>query len=250
MLNTEMQPPKNLWIDKMSLDKATKLMLENQSEAISAVRKCLPDINKAINKIFKCLKQNHKSRLFFAGAGTSARIAVQDAVELYPTFGWPKERIAFMIAGGEKAILSSVEGAEDNTMYAHTVGKELKVSKSDILIALAASGNTPFTLECIRYFKEKKALTFAISNNKKGKMLKIANNSLLLDTGYEMIAGSTRLKAATAQKICLNIISSMLMTKLGFVKNGLMTHFIPSNKKLILRKKKFLKLINETGNQT
>ena len=95
-MDTENQPPKHLWIDKLSQDKATKLMLENQSEAVLAVKKSLPDINKVINKIFKCLKKNHKSRLIYAGAGTSARIAVQDAVELYPTFGWPKERIAFM----------------------------------------------------------------------------------------------------------------------------------------------------------
>ena len=249
-MDTENQPPKHLWIDKLSQDKATKLMLENQSEAVLAVKKSLPDINKVINKIFKCLKTNHKSRLIYAGAGTSARIAVQDAVELYPTFGWPKKRIAFMVAGGKKAILSSVEGAEDNTMYACRVGEELKVSQSDILIALAASGNTPFTSECIRYCKAKKAVTIAISNNKNGNILKLADYSILLDTGYEMIAGSTRLKAATAQKICLNIISSMLMTKLGFVKNGLMTNFIPSNKKLISRKTKVIKLLNENRSKT
>ncbi len=249
-METENQPPKNLWIDKMSLENATRFMLENQSEAFSAVNKSLPEINKVINKIFISLKKNNKSRLVYAGAGTSARIAVQDAVELYPTFGWPKERIAFMIAGGEKAILSSVEGAEDNIMDVSRVGKEIEVSKNDILIALAASGNTPFTSECIRFCKEKKAITIAVSNNKNGNILKLADYSILLDTGYEMIAGSTRLKAATAQKICLNIISSMLMTKLGFVKNGLMTNFIPSNKKLISRKTKVIKLINENRNKT
>ena len=242
-MNTETQSSKGLWVDKMNTIEATQVMLDNQAGCIISIQKALPQINIVVDEIFSRLKENKKSRLIYAGAGTSARIGVQDAVELYPTFGWPKKRIAFMIAGGKKAIMSSVEGAEDNIPEASSAAKKINLSQDDIVIALAASGNTPFTIECIKYAKSKKALTIGISNNKNGKILKVADFKIILNTGSEVIAGSTRLKAATSQKICLNIISSMIMTKLGFVRNGLMTHFIASNKKLKIRKSKVLELI-------
>ena len=181
--------------------------------------------------------------LIYAGAGTSIRIAVQDAVELYPTFGWPRDRIAFMIAGGSEAILNSVEGAEDDINQVQEICNKLALTENDVVIGLAASGNTPFTKKCIKLSRKNKCLSVAISNNKNGEILQESNLGIFLDTGYEIIAGSTRLKAATAQKICLNIISSMLMTKMGFVKNGLMNNFLASNKKLKQRKINFLKLL-------
>ena len=244
-MNTEQQPPKYLWIDKMSTSEAIKAMLKNQAESFNAVEKALPEINNVIEKITQKLKKNVNSRLIYAGAGTSARIGLQDAVELYPTFGWPRNRINFIIAGGLESLTKSVEGAEDDIVSPHIISKDIELSKNDILIALAASGNTPFTRECIINSNKKKALSVAISNNSEGIILKEADYSILLDTGYEIIAGSTRLKAATAQKICLNIISSMIMTKLGFVKNGLMTNFIPLNEKLKKRKKQILKYLSE-----
>ncbi len=242
-MKTEKQPPKEFWIDKMSISKATKVMLDNQVGSISAVEKELPQINLVVNLIFKKLKKNSLSRLIYAGAGTSARIALQDATELYPTFGWPKNRIDFMIAGGLEAIISSKEGAEDDVLTPSVLAKKMDLSNNDILIAVAASGNTPFTNACLIEASKRKSLTIAISNNIKGSILKNADYGIILDTGYEIIAGSTRLKAATAQKICLNIISSMIMTKLGFVKNGLMTHFIAGNQKLKKRQSKILKLL-------
>ena len=245
IMNTENQAPKKLWIDKMSTRDATKVMLDNQEKSILSVQKALPQINIVVDKIFNILKENKKSRLIYAGAGTSIRIAVQDAVELYPTFGWPKNRIAFMIAGGEKAIINAVEGAEDDIKEPSNIGNKINVSNNDIVIALAASGETPFTLGCVRYAKLQNALSIGISNNKKGKILNESDYGIILDTGFEVIAGSTRLKAGTAQKICLNIISTMIMTKLGFVKNGLMTHFIASNRKLKKRKRKVLELMTK-----
>lgn len=242
-MNTELQPPKNLWIDKMSIIDATQVMLDNQAQSISAVEQALPQINIVISKIYNKLKNNQKSRLIYAGAGTSARIGLQDAAELYPTFGWPKSRIGFMIAGGQDAILTSIEGAEDNVLDPYDISKNINLSENDIVIAIAASGNTPFTRECIVSSNLRNSLSIAISNNKEGLILKEADLGIVLETGYEIIAGSTRLKAATAQKICLNIISSMIMTKLGFVNNGLMTHFVASNIKLKKRKQKILKKI-------
>ena len=244
-MNTEKQPPKNLWIDKMSIIDATQVMLDNQAQSISAVEQALPQINKVISRIYNKLKNNKKSRLIYAGAGTSARIGLQDAAELYPTFGWPKSRINFMIAGGQNAIITYIEGAEDNVLDPYDISDNINLSENDIVIAIAASGNTPFTRECIVSANLRNSLSIAISNNKEGLILKEADLGIVLETGYEIIAGSTRLKAATAQKICLNIISSMIMTKLGFVNDGLMTHFIASNIKLKKRKQNFLKNYNK-----
>ena len=132
-MNTELQPPKNLWIDKMSIIDATQVMLDNQAQSISAVEQALPQINIVISKIYNKLKNNHKSRLIYAGAGTSARIGLQDAAELYPTFGWPKSRIGFMIAGGQDAILTSIEGAEDNVLDPYDISDNINLSENLIL---------------------------------------------------------------------------------------------------------------------
>ena len=140
-----MQPPKNFWIDKMPDELAIQTMLINQEEAIYALQKALPQIKVVIETVYKKLIHNNKSRLIYAGAGTSIRIAVQDAVELYPTFGWPRDRIAFMIAGGSEAILNSVEGAEDDITQVQEICNNLALTENDVVIGLAASGNTPFT---------------------------------------------------------------------------------------------------------
>ena len=170
------------------------------------------------------------------GAGTSARIGVQDGVELLPTFNWPKERLDFIIAGGAQALLKALENAEDNIEMAEKIVLEKSISHEDVVIGLAASGNTPFTCKVLEKAKFKNALTVAISNNTKGKILAYGDHKIILNTKEEVIAGSTRLKAATAQKICLNIISSMVMIKMGRVRNGTMTHMVPTNQKLRDRK--------------
>ena len=158
-------------------------------------------------------------------------------VELYPTFGWPKNRAVFLIAGGEQALLRPVEDAEDDKNDALVKVNELKICSSDVILGLAASGNTIFTNEVILQSKLLGALTIGISNNPSGKILKNANLGIYLNTGPEVLAGSTRLKAGTSQKITLNLISTLLMSKLGRIKNGRMTYMIVTNKKLKKRKK-------------
>ena len=143
----------------------------------------------------------------------------------------------FIIAGGIQALLKAVENAEDNINLAENIVAEKLICHEDVVIGLAASGNTPFTCKVLEKAKFNKALTVAISNNPKGKILKYGDHKIILNTKEEVIAGSTRLKAGTAQKICLNIISSMVMVKMGKVKNGIMNEMIPTNKKLRLRKK-------------
>lgn len=233
---TEKINNKNLFIDEMSIDDALTLMIEDQSKVIKVLKKLRPEINLIIKSIFNKLKKSKTGRIIYAGAGTSGRIAVQDGVELYPTFGWPKNRIDFIIAGGKSSLIGSVENAEDNIDEAKRMLNELCPNENDVVIGLAASGNTPFTSFVIQEASLSKSLTIGISNNPKGRILDYANLGLILSTGSEIVTGSTRLKAGTAQKITLNIISTMVMVKFNRVKKGQMTHMITSNQKLKDRK--------------
>lgn len=233
---TELLFQKSKPIDQLSVFEGITLMVNEQKKAAIEVKKASKSINNAINKIYEHLMLNQKGKLIYVGAGTSGRIGIQDGVELYPTFNWPKNRLDFLIAGGKKAILNAVENAEDNTKLAEKFVIQKYISSEDVVIGLAASGNTPFTCKVLEKAKNNNALTIAISNNPSGKILKFGHVNIILDTKEEVIAGSTRLKAGTAQKICLNIISSMVMTKMGRVKNGLMNSMVPTNAKLRKRK--------------
>ena len=223
-------------IDKLNVFDGITLMVDEQKKAALEVKKVSKSIELAINKIYEHLTFNPNGRLIYVGAGTSGRIGVQDGVELFPTFNWPKKRLDFIIAGGSQALLSAVENSEDNTISAESIVIQKAICKEDVIIGLAASGNTPFTCRVLEKAKSNKALTLAISNNPKGKMLNYCDLKIILNTKEEVIAGSTRLKAGTAQKICLNIISSMVMVKMGRVKNGVMSEMVPTNEKLRLRK--------------
>ena len=242
---TELPSKNSVSIDKLSTFEGLKLMLEDQKKAILAVEKNLPNLKKVVEEICSHLKTYPNGRLIYCGAGTSGRIGVQDGVELYPTFGWPKKRVSFIIAGGTKALTESVENAEDDPKLALIEANYMSFTKSDILICIAASGNTPFSVKVLEAANRKGSLTLAISNNPQGKIQKLASMKILLNTKEEIIAGSTRLKAGTSQKICLNLISSLIMTKLGNVKDGLMINLVPSNKKLKQRKTMINRYLNK-----
>ena len=234
---TELLKSDNLTIDKLSIKEALTLMINDQMSAFDTLSNQINQFHKVIEMLFKHFKKYSNARLIYCGSGTSARIGVQDGVELYPTFGWAKNKVDFIIAGGSKALTSSIENSEDDIISARHMVSKLKVNSKDVLIGLAASGNTPFTYEALRTAKEKKAKIIVISNNPDGIILKLSRYKIILNTKEEVVAGSTRLKAATAQKICLNLISTILMTKLGFVKNGYMINLVPNNEKLRNRKK-------------
>ena len=146
------------------------------------------------------------------------------------------ERLGFLIAGGEQALMKSVENSEDDIKKAAEDTNSLKIKKSDVVIGISASGNTPYTCEVLKKSKLKQALTICITNNQNAEIIKYSDFCLILNTNQEVIAGSTRLKAGTAQKVCLNILSSMVMIKLGKVKNGMMINMIANNEKLRKRK--------------
>lgn len=244
MVNTEDIISSDKYIDKLNNNLALNLMLKSHASAINILKRELPNLEKIIPVILNKLKKTKRARLVYIGAGTSGRIAIQDAVELYPTFGWPLSRIALIIAGGIKALTKSIEGSEDNCISSKVIIAKNKIGKHDVVIGVAASGNTPFTVDCILQAKKRGALTVVIVNNNNSILQKTADLSICLPTGAEVVAGSTRLKAGTAQKICLNMISTLLMTRLGFVKNGMMINLIPSNEKLIKRKKMIKDLVN------
>ena len=244
MVNTEDIISSDKYIDKLNNNLALNLMLKSHASAINILKRELPNLEKIIPVILNKLKKTKRARLVYIGAGTSGRIAIQDAVELYPTFGWPLSRIALIIAGGIKALTKSIEGSEDNCISSKVMITKNKICKHDVVIGVAASGNTPFTVDCILQAKKRGALTVVIVNNNNSILQKTADLSICLPTGAEVVAGSTRLKAGTAQKICLNMISTLLMTRLGFVKNGMMINLIPSNEKLIKRKKMIKDLVN------
>ena len=233
---TEMLDTEYDYIEKLSDAKAFDFMISNQNKAFEVIKNNKNKILKIVNILANKLSKDKKSRLIYAGAGTSGRIGVQDGVELIPTFGWPKTRLIFLIAGGKKSLLKSVEGAEDNEKEAVKVVNSSEISKMDVVIGLSASGNTPFTNRVLLESRIRGAFTIGISNNYKSSLETNSDLNIVLDTGPEVIAGSTRLTAGTAQKICLNIISSMVMVKMGKVKNGFMINLVPTNNKLRKRK--------------
>ena len=233
---TEQTFKKSKPIDHLSSAEAISLMIKEQRGASLAVYKAMKSIETATETIYQHLILNPKGRLIYVGAGTSGRIGVQDGVELLPTFSWPKSRLEYIIAGGDAAVLDSIENAEDDILEATKTVLTKSINSKDVIIGLAASGNTPFTCKVLEESNKKNGLTIAISNNPNGKLLEFGKCQIILDTKEELIAGSTRLKAGTAQKICLNIISSLVLVKMGRVKNGKMSHMLPTNQKLRDRK--------------
>jgi N-acetylmuramic acid 6-phosphate etherase len=171
-------------------------------------------------------------RLAYAGAGTSARVAAQDAAELWPTFGWPAARVVVLIAGGAAALAASVEGAEDNMDAGCAEIDHHAIGAGDVLLAIAASGATKFTVGCVRRARSRGCLTIGISSVSGSALAEAAEHAVITHTGAEPIAGSTRLKAGIAHKIVLNLFSTLLMIRLGHVHDAMMVDLRPSNEKL------------------
>ena len=217
-------------IDRWSTPGAVSAMFEAQFSAIAAIGPELASIAEAAEETARRLLAG--GRLIYAGAGTSGRIAVQDGVELGPTFGWPAEQVAYALAGGESALLKSVELAEDDTDAAAGDLNALAVGENDVLIGVSASGSTPYTLAAVESANEAGALTIGIANNRPSRLLDEARIGICAETGSEVIAGSTRMKAGTAQKVILNLLSTAAMIRCGRVYKGLMVDMAVSNRKL------------------
>jgi N-acetylmuramic acid 6-phosphate etherase len=229
-MTTEDVSPRYIDLDLLDTIEALKAFHEDQLAAVAAVGPALPAIAAAIDDAAPRLRRG--GRLVYAGAGTSARIGVQDGVELFPTFNWPRDRVAFAIAGGERALLQAIENAEDSSADGAARIAEIGVGLNDVVLGIAASGATPFTVGVIKAAKERGAMTVGIANNPDSQLLAASDHPILIETGAEPIAGSTRLKAGTAQKVVLNLFSTMVMVRLGNVYRGLMVNMRPTNDKL------------------
>jgi N-acetylmuramic acid 6-phosphate etherase len=219
-------------------------IIEGQFTAISAVQAAAPALVEAIDRGAERLKRD--GRLIYLGAGTSGRLATQDAAELPPTFNWPYERAISLMAGGQGAILHAVEGAEDREELAIEGLDGIGVAENDVVIGLAASGRTPYAIAGLVHARGKGALTIGIFNNRGGRLGEVAEIPVLIETGAEILAGSTRMKAGTAQKAALNCISTGVMIRLGFVYRGLMVEMKPTNVKLQDRAVKMVATLTDT----
>jgi N-acetylmuramic acid 6-phosphate etherase len=227
---TEDVDPRFADLDAWTLSSAMEAMWEGQLAAVAAVGQAIPAIAAATNAAVRAL--GDRGRLIYVGAGTSARVAVQDGAELTPTFAWPQERLRFIVAGGETAFATSVEGAEDDVDDAVRQIEAANLSRHDVVIAVAASGTTPFSVAALQRAGEFDAVTIGIANNSRTALLAAAKYPVLIETGHELIAGSTRMKAGTAQKVVLNLISTGIMLRLGRVYRGMMVNMPPTNAKL------------------
>lgn len=223
-------------------------MLEGQEAALSAVRAALPALDRAVEAAAVRLA-DPQSRLVYVGAGTSGRIAMLDGIELYPTFGWPEERSAFLLAGGEASMAEARESAEDDEDAGRAAIAGLDCRAGDVVVGLAASGSTPYTLAAIDEARGRGALTIGLANNPGAALLDRAEIGVLLETGPEVLAGSTRMAAGTSQKIAMNLFSTAIMMRLGRVYRGLMVDMIPSNQKLKRRAVAMLMQVADCGEE-
>jgi N-acetylmuramic acid 6-phosphate etherase len=245
--DTERPSPRYCDIDVWDPSDIIDAMLEGQFAAVAAVRAARPALVEAALATEARLRQG--GRIVYVGAGTSGRLAVQDGAELVPTFSWPRERLLLLIAGGDEALLRSVEGAEDEVEQAARLIRQHNIARNDVLIAVAASGTTPFTLSCLREAKARGALTIGIANNRGTPILSESEHPIWLDTGAEPIAGSTRMKAGTAQRTALNVLSSLVMIMLGRVYDGLMVDLQAVNQKLVRRSENILSQLTGQSSQ-
>ena len=227
---TEEVDPRFADLDAWALTSAMEAMWEGQLAAVAAIGHALPAITAATEAAKAAL--GDRGRLVYVGAGTSGRVAVQDGAELTPTFAWPNARVRFIVAGGDSAFVTSVEGAEDDVDDAVAQINAAELTPNDVVIAVAASGTTPFTVAALQQAGAFGSVTIGVANNPGTALLASAKFPILIETGPELIAGSTRMKAGTAQKVVLNLISSGIMLRLGRVYRGMMVNMQPTNAKL------------------
>ncbi len=240
MAGTEHINPAYAALDSLATSAMARAFLTDQRNAVEAALATADALAAAVDAAAPRIRAG--GRLLYFGAGTSGRLALLDSVELGPTFSWPAERAVASLAGGPGAVMLAVEGAEDDEALALQDLQALAPTAQDVVIAVAASGRTPYALAVLREARRLGALTLAIVNNRESPMQALAEHTLVLDTGPEVIAGSTRLKAGTAQKIVLNTFSSCLMVRLEKVYGNLMVDLRATNDKLRRRAVKLVSI--------
>ncbi|MFF2179194.1 N-acetylmuramic acid 6-phosphate etherase [Lysinibacillus sp. NPDC058147] len=237
-LTTEGYHPQSANLDLMSIAEIVQLMNEDDVKIPLAIAKVLPEIEQAIEVVIYALKNG--GRLFYVGAGTSGRIGLLDAVECPPTFSTSPKLVQAILAGGSEAVMAAIEGAEDDLTLGKVTLEKQKLSAADVVIGIAASGRTPFVKGALLYAQQIGAQTISLASNPQSIISAHADIAIEVITGPEILTGSTRLKAATAHKQILNMITTTTMIKLGKVYKNLMVDVHASNYKLRERAKKIV----------
>lgn len=230
MLKTEMRNPLTMNFDKMSTEEMVSVMTLENANAVRAVEAASGSIAKAIDTVAEAFSNGN--RLFFIGAGTSGRLGVLDASECPPTFGVSPDMVQGIIAGGKECMFRAAENAEDLSINGRDDVISYGIRAGDVLIGISVAGNAAYVREALRTAKELGAHTVALTCNDKAQISEFADISIVTDTGAEVLTGSTRLKAGTAHKMVLNMITTCAMTKIGNVYENLMINLRPTNDKL------------------
>lgn len=236
-LVTESRNPKTMNLDDMTIQEILTTMNNEDLLVPMRVKEVLPKVEEAVIVIINSL--NHGGKLFYIGSGTSGRLGILDAVECPPTFSTTDE-VNGIIAGGPSAFLKAVEGAEDNEEEGKKDIVANGITQSDVVVGIAASGRTPHTIGALKKAKEIGAFTISISCNPDSQISKFADLAIEMNLGPEVITGSTRLKAGTAQKLVLNMLSTASMIGIGKTYQNLMVDVKPSNEKLVERSKRMI----------
>ena len=232
MLKTEERNPKSMHIDKMSTLDMVRLMSEENYVAVKAVENASESVAAAVDAI--TLSMNQGGRLYYIGAGTSGRLGVLDASECPPTFGVSPDLVTGIIAGGNECLIKASEGGEDSYENG-IIDVKNKIRAGDVIVGISAAGGAKYVLGAIDYAKKQGCVTVGITSNADSALAKTVDITIFTDTGAEIITGSTRLKAGTAQKLVLNILSTAAMIKTGRVYENLMINLRPTNEKLRFR---------------
>lgn len=247
-LTTERRNEATFNLDEMSVKEACRIMNQEDHNVPDAVEEALPAIEKVVEATIKAF--NKGGRLIYMGAGTSGRLGVLDAAECVPTFGVEPEMVVGLIAGGEQAMTVAVEGAEDSAELGEKDLKDLNLNENDMVVGIAASGRTPYVIGGLDYARSVGAATGTVSCNKNAEISKHAEFPIEVDCGPEFLTGSTRLKSGTAQKLILNMISTISMIGIGKVYNNLMVDVKPTNEKLVERSKRIIMQATDADYET
>ena len=234
-IDTEKQNQDTLNLDRMSIKEALTVMNNEDEKVAKAIKEVIPEIEKAVKIIIE--QFNKGGRLIYIGAGTSGRLGLLDASECPPTFGAPKEQVVGIIAGGKVAMTEAIEGAEDDVEQGKQDVVDINLNENDVLVGIAASGRTPYVIGALEYANDINVPTVAIACTKDSEIGKVAKIAIEAVPGPEVLTGSTRLKAGTAQKMVLNMLSTISMVGIGKAYKNLMVDVQPTNEKLVSRAK-------------
>lgn len=239
-LVTEQVNPRSQQIDLLATDQILALINDEDRLIADVIQQLIPTLTQAVDMIVESLSSG--GRMFYVGAGSSGRIGLLDALEMPPTYGVHRDMVQGILAGGQQATVHPDEGIEDNREFGHLEMRSHQISRSDVVIGIAASGRTPFVLGAMEHAMAAGAKVIGLTNNPHTPMSQTAHLVIEAVTGPEIVQGSTRMKSGTAQKMIVNMLSTTAMIRLGKVYQNLMVDVQPENEKLVHRAKRIIKI--------